>query len=688
VTGIAIVGAVPPAAEGTGPRTQAALLDALERRGIPAWFVLLADDDAVADALARADVIALVEPRPTHAELARTARLATGPARLVLIPSGYGFCDIASRACERCPIAKQCPASDRVAIHRALTAAAELVIYASPLHRSASEQYVGVAQRTLVIPPPSVPALPDVAVTHDAVAFVGGDPVEWNNVIAWATAHPERSLVIHGITPRGAVVPANVVVQPPRGAEAQLEAIAAARTVVMLPGHPVPFGIAAAAARRAGREVVSNDRLGLASYRYATAAEADSAITGAVDAIVDELVIVANRPVTPAAQTPPLDPVLLYVHHVGLGDSVNLWSIARALVDAGARVTYAVPDPHHALLADQLPGGTVCSAATLDLDTLRRDHTIVEVTIRPGDAFAGDIVDERWIQLSLERQPSALSPMHEQFLALFARAGHALVPTRPAIALTPDELARGAAALTNIDRDRELVVAFHPGAGNPGKRWSIDRFVELADRLRARGARVVVVGGPGEDELVAKLGAGADVVSASAPLREVAALLAAVTIVVANDSGLMHVASAVGTPTLGIFGPTSERLWGPTHPYAAGVRARGADPKTALDALTVDEVERAFVALARQVAGEPPLLASRRIVASPALERIVTPDAIEWRGRAVVTVTGDDPIAPIVAACAGAPTWAQLAADFDRDLLATLLAAEVIVPLWSVRALR
>jgi len=207
-----------------------------------------------------------------------------------------------------------------------------------------------------------------------------------------------------------------------------------------------------------------------------------------------------------------------------------------------------------------------------------------------------------------------------------------------------------------------------------------------------RRARVVIVGGPGEEALVDEVAAaGVDMVSAAAPLREVAALLAAVTIVVANDSGLMHVASAVGTPALGIFGPTSEWLWGPTHPYAGGVRARGADPRTALAALGCDEVERAFVALARRVAGEPPLSPHRRIVASPTLERTHAGDAIEWRGRAVVTVAAsadDDPVAAVVSACGAAPSWAELAEAHDRELLVALLAAEVIVPAWAAEGLR
>jgi hypothetical protein len=366
---------------------------------------------------------------------------------------------------------------------------------------------------------------------------------------------------------------------------------------------------------------------------------------------------------------------------------VNLLALACALRDAGTPVTYVVPDRHHDLLHDQLPHGRMCAASAFDLERARREHElIVEVTIRPGDAYAGDIVEERWLQLSLERQPSPLVSMHEQFLALFARGDRALVPMRPTIRLTDDELARGfdAVIAAGIDPDRELVLAIHPGAGNPIKRWAPARFAELIQRLRDRGARVILVGGPGEGKILDELRpVGAELVSAAAPLREVAALLAAATMMIANDSGLMHIASAVGTPTLGIFGPTSERLWGPTHVFAGGVRSRGVDAGGALAALGTDDVERAVLGLARKVAGEPPLAPGRRIIASPRLERVTSGETTEWRGRAVVATTGADPIAPIVEACSTAPTWTELAATHDQDLLAALLAAEVIVPTWA-----
>src|SRR5262249_53677790 len=161
-------------------------------------------------------------------------------------PAGYPFCEIASRTCDRCPLAKTCPSSDRVAVYRALTARADLVVYASALQRDASEPFVGTARTTHVLPPPGIPPLAAAPITVDAVAFAGGDPVEWSNLRDWATAHPDRTLITHGLAPPDLAAPPNLTVRPPLGARAQLDVLASARTLVVLPGHPLPFGIAAA----------------------------------------------------------------------------------------------------------------------------------------------------------------------------------------------------------------------------------------------------------------------------------------------------------------------------------------------------------------------------------------------------------------------------------------------------------
>lgn len=132
--------------------------------------------------------------------------------------------------------------------------------------------------------------------------------------------------------------------------------------------------------------------------------------------------------------------------------------------------------------------------------------------------------------------------------------------------------------------DRVPVVALGPTANWPGKTWPASRFVALFDQLAGAGgplpgAHVAVLAGPGEAER-----AMADAVLDALPVRrridlagrlglpEAAAVLARVQLFVGNDSGLMHLAAATGTPTLGLFGPSDETQYGPRGRRALAVR--------------------------------------------------------------------------------------------------------------------
>jgi heptosyltransferase-2 len=122
--------------------------------------------------------------------------------------------------------------------------------------------------------------------------------------------------------------------------------------------------------------------------------------------------------------------------------------------------------------------------------------------------------------------------------------------------------------------DGRLVVVFAPGAVGPSKRWPY--YADLARRLGGEGRRVWVVGGPGEKDIAAEIarGAGADIRDLTgADLRNAVLALAAADVAISNDSGLLHVAAALGTPAIGIFGPTSPWHWAPLNPIAAVIEA-------------------------------------------------------------------------------------------------------------------
>jgi lipopolysaccharide heptosyltransferase II len=119
--------------------------------------------------------------------------------------------------------------------------------------------------------------------------------------------------------------------------------------------------------------------------------------------------------------------------------------------------------------------------------------------------------------------------------------------------------------------DTRLAVGLCPGAVGPSKRWTVAGYRALADRLGRDGLAVWVFGGPGERELAQEIAqAGTHVRDLTGDdLRNAILGLAGAQVAVSNDSGLLHVAAAAGTPAIGIFGPTSAKLWAPLNPLAA-----------------------------------------------------------------------------------------------------------------------
>jgi len=120
----------------------------------------------------------------------------------------------------------------------------------------------------------------------------------------------------------------------------------------------------------------------------------------------------------------------------------------------------------------------------------------------------------------------------------------------------------------------EKIVALSPGASWPAKRWPLERFIELGFWLKREGIRPLYLFGPKEADLVAEFEGRMDkdwLLINQPNIRGLVAFIEAADALVANDSGPMHVGPAVGTPTLGIFGPGEPEIWFPyssPHQYA------------------------------------------------------------------------------------------------------------------------
>jgi heptosyltransferase-2 len=114
------------------------------------------------------------------------------------------------------------------------------------------------------------------------------------------------------------------------------------------------------------------------------------------------------------------------------------------------------------------------------------------------------------------------------------------------------------------------VVALAPGSVAPARRWPASAYAALSRRLLADGCGVWVLGGPSEKALAAEIVGDSKARDLTgSDIRDAILALASAGAAIANDSGLLHVAAALGTPSIGIFGPMTAALWAPLNPLAA-----------------------------------------------------------------------------------------------------------------------
>ena len=164
------------------------------------------------------------------------------------------------------------------------------------------------------------------------------------------------------------------------------------------------------------------------------------------------------------------------------------------------------------------------------------------------------------------------------------------------IKVTEEEVDRARGFISTAGMTGPLV-AYHPGAGKPPNRWPADRFagvaVTLANEFRMG---TVITHGPMDDEpvrVMQSMLACPFLVVERKTIREVAAVLSLARLVISNDTGIMHVAAAVGTPVLSLFGPTDPHQWAPIGTKNRFIEGKGGDIRS----ISVDEV----ISLAREM---------------------------------------------------------------------------------------
>ena len=264
-------------------------------------------------------------------------------------------------------------------------------------------------------------------------------------------------------------------------------------------------------------------------------------------------------------------PEVLILRALGLGDLLTAVPALRALRRGfpGARLTLACPAPLHELvelwrLADEtldaaplapLPRHAHRAAVAVNLHGRGPESTALLGETRPASllAFAHASLPET------AGMPEWRAGEHEVRRWCRLLEGFGLAADAAELDLDPPDDGRDPG---------EARVVLHPGASAAARRWPSARWAEVAGWLRRRGARLVLTGTLAErDECLGIAREAAlpvrDVVAGRTSLVGLARIVARARVVVCGDTGVAHLATALRTPSVVLFGPVSPDEWGP-----------------------------------------------------------------------------------------------------------------------------
>jgi heptosyltransferase I len=210
--------------------------------------------------------------------------------------------------------------------------------------------------------------------------------------------------------------------------------------------------------------------------------------------------------------------------------------------------------------------------------------------------------------------PGYLKPSPYCQMEFAVAAGGPRLEPIPEIYVGPEHRHEAAELLAPALARGGPLIAITPGAAWETKRWSIEGYAEVADRLMTKhGAEVVIVGGPADEAageaICARMSGPGISAAGKTSLKTLAAIFERSALYVGGDTGPMHIAAAMATPVLAIFGPTDPAKTGPVgapyriirHEVPCGpCRLRTCDHHTCMRRVTPEEIVEAASDLLRQ----------------------------------------------------------------------------------------
>jgi lipopolysaccharide heptosyltransferase III len=315
----------------------------------------------------------------------------------------------------------------------------------------------------------------------------------------------------------------------------------------------------------------------------------------------------------------PVTARILLIRLRSMGDCLLLTAPVRALKEAfpGFRVSVLVepkfadcfsgnPDFSEVLLAR----GKYATAGRL---LLRRFHAIINLhggttslfysCMAWGRRVGGEHYRGAFLYNGLVPPPDSAAHTVESTMAIFRWLGMQQEASPP---LRFEKQAAAAGRIEETLKGRNYAV-IHPGSVMATKRWEPSRFAEVARNLSNRGLTIVVTSGPGEEMYASEVARQIDasVIMLGLSIPELAELVRGAILYIGNDSGPMHLAAAVGTPTVAVWGSSDSRRWHPwgvdhrvvQNPFECnpcpGYRCLVADSPLCIESVTVEQVNTA-----------------------------------------------------------------------------------------------
>jgi ADP-heptose:LPS heptosyltransferase len=245
---------------------------------------------------------------------------------------------------------------------------------------------------------------------------------------------------------------------------------------------------------------------------------------------------------------------VLVLRALGMGDLLTAVPALRGLRRAfpHARITLAAPEWLAGLVAEvEAVDALLPTPGLVRLDWSGRPSIAVNLHGR----------GPRSTELLRELGPESLiahgedvpwrDDLHEVARWCRLLAGHG-IPADPDDLLLPTPTGPGPAP---------GAVVVHPGASHAARRWPPERYAEVVRTLERAGEHVVVTGSGAELDLAESVGG--QVLAGALGLTELATLIAHAKLLICGDTGVAHLATAYGTPSVVLFGPVSPALWGP-----------------------------------------------------------------------------------------------------------------------------